>query len=239
MSVRFGNALSKASLYLELNIYLSVVVIVSVSTLTQLNQGKGDAVSQEGMAVPEAAMETWWSWARWVMIFMALILVLALMLTHGLLNDVYYVKFPQQWLEERCAAAGWTMVMVMGDDGLECETFTTRAEITACKYEGGHFVEYMNSYAGSRQKLTSRPCCLPFACGCPVRLPAHTEWNREERTSHHRIVMLHTVKVAHGWSRHTNTSYLRVAGMHTLTIRSRLCRRTHSFCKSFYSKTKR
>jgi hypothetical protein len=46
MSVRFGNALSKASLYLELNIYLSVIIIVSVSTLTQLNQGK-DA-DQEG-----------------------------------------------------------------------------------------------------------------------------------------------------------------------------------------------
>jgi hypothetical protein len=47
-----------------------------------------------GMAVPEASMEQWWSFARWIMIFAAMILLYGLMLTHGLLNDVYYVKFP-------------------------------------------------------------------------------------------------------------------------------------------------
>lgn len=65
----------------------------------------------------------------------------------NVLNDVYYLKWPQVWLEELCKDNGWTPVLDV--NGSEV-TFDTQAEIEAVQYEGGRFVAYTSSYSFTR-----------------------------------------------------------------------------------------
>ena len=65
----------------------------------------------------------------------------------NVLNDIYYLKWPQVWLEHLCKDNGWTPVLDV--NGSEV-TFDTQAEISAVQYEGGRFVAYTSSYSFSR-----------------------------------------------------------------------------------------
>jgi hypothetical protein len=150
MSTRIGNTIGQGTTWLALDIILSMILIVSVSTLARVDLA-GDRkikfqedANREGVEVPETAMKNWWVIGRWVVIFMCLALVWGVVLTNRMLNDVFYVKWPQPWLVTKCKAAGWTEVLVDGctdSSDPDCfATFSTQSEIKAVQYSGGHFV---------------------------------------------------------------------------------------------------
>jgi hypothetical protein len=77
---------------------------------------------------------------------MVIFLVLGVIQSFNLLNDLYYLKFPQPWLKKVCADHGWVPLIKEGEPA----TFDTRAEIQAVKYVGGRFVKYTTTYSWER-----------------------------------------------------------------------------------------
>jgi hypothetical protein len=162
MSVRIGNTIGQGTTWLALDIILSMILVVSVSTLTRVDLA-GDRVitdqtkaNREGVEVPETAMNNWWIIARWVVICMCSALVWGIILTNRVLNDMYYVKWPQYWLVKACKDAGWKEVLKAGctdPTDPDCiATFPTRLEVSTVQYSGGHFIGYQNSFDRSRLK---------------------------------------------------------------------------------------
>jgi len=154
MSVRLGNAMSISATWLASSFFLAVLLIISVSSLTRV---KRDVTGTE-MEIPEDALEAWYWWARFHLIFMLGCLVLGVVSTLLTLSDTYYLKFPQPWLEKLCYDNGWRPVFQF-ENGTEtrdgsaadageagASNWEPRDEMpNAAKYAGGRFVAYQSS----------------------------------------------------------------------------------------------
>ena len=66
MSTRLGNQFSVASTYLMISLVFSVIFTISVNALTQV---KEDGDPERDMVVPDDAVEAWFFWGRWIVIF--------------------------------------------------------------------------------------------------------------------------------------------------------------------------
>lgn len=81
---------------------------VSITSLTNV---KENIDPDKDMQVPDDALEAWFFWGRWVIIFTVMSFIYGCMQCINVLNDIYYLKWPQQWLEQVCADNGWTPVL--------------------------------------------------------------------------------------------------------------------------------
>jgi len=151
MSVYLGGLYGRATVWLMVNIVMSSLVLLSVSTLTQLKKA-GDS---EAMEVPDLSLEKWWKVMRFVVVAMIGVLVLGCMLSINAVSDTYYIKWPQPWLKNLCVDQGWVPVpcsveaMEAGNcdaDGIY-EVFETESfEVFARKYVNGSFVEWHTNF---------------------------------------------------------------------------------------------
>merc|ERR1719272_583957 len=132
-----------------IDIVMSSLVLLSVSTLTQLKIGDGD------MEVPDLSLEKWWKVMRFVVVAMIGVLVLGCMLSINAVSDTYYIKYPQPWLKQLCVDQGWVPVpcSVEAADAGNCdadgiyEVFETESfEVFARKYVNGSFVEWHTNF---------------------------------------------------------------------------------------------
>lgn len=80
-------------------------------SITALTNVKENIDPDKDMQVPDDALEAWFFWGRWVVIFTVMSFIYGCMQCINVLNDIYYLKWPQQWLEQVCADNGWTPVL--------------------------------------------------------------------------------------------------------------------------------
>lgn len=107
------------------------------------------------MEIPEDSLEAWYWWARYHILGMLAALIWGVTKTLLALSDVYYLKFPQPWLENLCADNGWKPLSEAGEE--EGSSFwEPRDEMpNAVKYTGGRFVEYQSSvWRGWTKQIT-------------------------------------------------------------------------------------
>lgn len=141
MSVRLGNQMAYTGTWLAAAFFLAVLLIISVSSLTRVKRD----ITATDMEIPEDALEAWYWWARYHIIFMLLCLVWGVTKTLLTLSDVYYLKFPQPWLQNLCKDNGWVPVEDSSADG-GMAGWEPRDEMpNAIKYVGGRFVKYQSS----------------------------------------------------------------------------------------------
>jgi len=148
MSVKLGNLYAGATIWLMVDIILSSLVLLSVSTLTQIKVKGGNGE----MAVPDSALEKWWLWMRWIVVAMVGVLIIGASRSINAVSDTYYVKYPQPWLQNLCRDLGWVPIQCTdGSDQLcdeqgyeifETETF----EVFARKYVNGSFVKWNTNF---------------------------------------------------------------------------------------------
>ena len=161
MSVRMGNAMSGCATWLASSFFLAVLLIISVSSLTRV---KRDTSGPE-MEIPEDALEAWYWWARYHVIFMLACLIIGVTSTLLTLSDTYYMKFPQPWLEKLCYDHGWRQVLQYENGTETTDSSASDANPTsweprdempnAAKYAGGRFVEYQSStWRGWTESIT-------------------------------------------------------------------------------------
>merc|ERR1719272_1920457 len=132
-----------------IDIVMSSLVLLSVSTLTQLKIGDGD------MEVPDLSLEKWWKVMRFVVVTMIGVLVLGCLLSINAVSDTYYIKYPQPWLKNLCVDQGWVPVpcSVEAGEAGNCdadgiyEVFETESfEVFARKYVNGSFVKWHTNW---------------------------------------------------------------------------------------------
>lgn len=152
MSVRLGNEMAQTGTWLAVSFFLAILLIISISSLTRL---KRDTTSAE-MEIPEDSLEAWYWWARYHIIGMLGFLILGVGKTLLALSDVYYLKFPQPWLEQLCLDNGWEPVVTQDGNETSFEFWEPRDEMpNAVKYAGGRFVQYQSSvWRGWTKEIT-------------------------------------------------------------------------------------
>ena len=151
MSVKLGNLYAGATIWLMVDIILSSLVLLSVSTLTQIKVKGGGGE----MAVPDSALEKWWLWMRWIVVAMVGVLLLGAGRSINAVSDTYYVKYPQPWLQNLCRDLGWVPIPCTDGSAQFCdehdyEVFETESfEVFARKYVNGSFVKWNSNFARS------------------------------------------------------------------------------------------